>query len=102
MVASHMVNVRRSTKTISCRWLSSGICVGITPHRVSGILELAQLVQDYRVAEMQIRRGRVHAQLHPQPLARLQLSNKLFLADKILDAAPKQRQLRIRSCPNNK
>ena len=96
-VRQHLLLGQRRT----CRILAGGIAnhrgeiANQKQHRVPGILELAQLVQDNRVAEMQIRRGRVHAQLHPQPLARLQLGDKLFLADKILGAAPKQRQLRI-------
>ena len=36
---------------------------------VAGLLELAQLLQDDRVAEVDVGRGRVDAQLHPQRLA---------------------------------
>ena len=62
-----------------------------------GILKLAQLVQHYRVAKMQIRRRRIHAELDAQLLARGELRAQLLLANKIHRAAAKQRQLLIQN-----
>ena len=58
-----------------------GTAAGIADHRgeipdnqnggVPEVLELPQLLENDRVAEMNVRRGRVHPQLHPQrPLER--------------------------------
>ena len=41
------------------------------------LLELPHLVEQHRVSQMQVRRGRIEARLHPQRLAAPQLSDQL-------------------------
>ena len=52
------------------------------------VLELAHLVQDDGMAQVQVRRGRVEPRLHAQGLALGQLADEVLLDDQFMDAAP--------------
>ena len=72
-------------------------------HReVSEILELAQFVQNDRMAEMDVGRGRVDAELHPQRPARSQLGPELVGVDAVDRARRQDLELLVhvaRRCP---
>ena len=50
-------------------------------------LEVAQLVDHNGVPDVQVGRRRVHAELHPQLAAGLQLAGEVFLEDQFLGPA---------------
>ena len=52
-----------------------------------------QLVDDYRVAEVEVGGGRVEAELHPQPAAGLELADELLLDEKLVTPALDHREL---------
>jgi hypothetical protein len=56
-------------------------------HLMSQILELAHLVEQHRVAEMQVRRGRIEAGLDPQRAAELEPREQIFALDDFFGAA---------------
>ena len=70
--------------------------------RVPQILKVLQLAQHDRVPQMQVGRGRVHSQLHPQRFARgarlLQLCPQIGLADNLRRALFQIRQLFVYRC----
>ena len=66
-------------------------------HLVAELLELAHLVQQHRVPEMQVGRGRIEARLHAQRRAALQLLRQVRRR-----RAPRSRRDRaLRSVPRN-
>ena len=56
-------------------------------HMVAQVLELAQLVDQYRVAQVQIRRGGVESGLYPQGPASGEALGELLLDEDLLGAA---------------
>ena len=62
---------------------------------VTEVLELPQLVDDHRVAEVQVGGGRVEAELHPEGAAGLQLPDEVLLEQQFLTAAPDRGQLTV-------
>jgi hypothetical protein len=54
---------------------------------VAEVLKVAQLVDDHRVAEMEVRVGRVHTELDPEAATGLQLADEVVLDEQFVAAA---------------
>ncbi len=54
---------------------------------VAEVLKVAQLVDDHRVAEMEVGSSRVHAELHPEPAAGLELANEVVRDEQLVGPA---------------
>ncbi len=64
-------------------------------HPVTEVLELPQLVDDHRVAEVQVGGGRIEAELHPEGASGLQLPDEVLLDQQFLTAAFDRGQLMV-------
>src|SRR5690606_15078 len=62
-------------------------------HLMAEVLELAQLINEDGMPEVQVRRGRVEARLDPQWLATLELFDQLGFHQEFIRTALDQRQL---------